>query len=183
MNRLNSLAISHKNGGGNFDASELASGGYAAKKGRLASFFGVVLAALLVFSAPCLLSSCSNAEDEEEDSPTTADYQGLLTAHHWEVTTASERLGAFWLDAMEADAYYCQLSADSIYFSEGETVNLFDDEGNVKSEFQITPCGKYPYAVKGNEIKINNQTFNINNAEADTFVLENEGWRLVLKSK
>lgn len=134
-----------------------------------------------VFLAPCTLTSCSSDSDQEDTSQ--QDYQALLTAHDWEISEAAECVGGFWLDVKEVDAY-CSFAADSVYCSEGETVNHFDEDGKVtESKYEITPCGKYPYAVKGDEIKIDNQTFKITSTATDTFVLENEDWRLVLEKK
>lgn len=192
MTTYKSLAFSPINGGGNFERSELAKdshvsaqGLWATIKGRVASFLLAMLLVLFVFSGALSLTSCSSNDDDEQTVP-QVDYQALLTAHEWEITTAKQSLGAFWTDALLADAYYCQLSADSIIFSEANVVNNFDYEGNVKSEYEITPCGKYPYAVKGDEIKIGNQTFIIKHNQSTTdssFILQNEEWMLVLKKK
>ena len=75
MIRLNTLAVSHKIGGGNFGHSRLTPGANATKKGRPASFFGVLPAVLFVFSAPWLLSPFSG--DEEDSTPATADYPSV----------------------------------------------------------------------------------------------------------
>lgn len=185
MKRHNTLAFSRKNGGGNFEGSELALGFYAILKGRLASFLGVLLAVLFVFSAPLVLSSCSS-DDEAKDSPTTTDYQSLLTSHDWEITSANQRLGGILIDMKEADTY-CHFSTDSIFFSEGEMVNSFDDEGKVtKSEYKFTSIGSLPYLIKGDKIQIDKQTFTITNNNQSTessLAIANEDWELVLKNK
>lgn len=142
-----------------------------------------MLVVLFVFMSALTLSSCSSDNEKEEESPIPADYKSLLTSHDWEITEAAECVSGFWLDAKDVDAYCC-FTADSVYCSEGETVNYFDDDGKVtESKYEITLCGKYPYAVKGDEIKIDNQTFKITSTAPDAFVLENEDWRLVLEKK
>lgn len=144
-----------------------------------------MLVVLFVFTAPLALSSCSS-NDEEEDAPATTDYQSLLTAHDWEITTANKLLSGFKIDMKEADTY-CHFTPDSIVFSEGEMVNYFEDEGKVtKSEYQISPISRLPYYINGDKIKIDNNIFTIikNQSAADSsLILENEEWELVLKNE
>lgn len=144
-----------------------------------------MLVVLFVFTAPLALSSCSS-NDEEEDSPASSDYQSLLTAHDWQITSANQRLSGFMIDMKEADTY-CHFTPDSIVFSEGETVNYFEDEGKVtKSEYRISPISRQPYYINGDEIKIDNHIFKItiNQSAADSsLILENEEWELVLKNE
>lgn len=140
----------------------------------------MVVAVLFVFLSFCSLSSCSS--DKEEENP-TLNYQPILTSHDWEIASASERIKGLLVDVKDADAY-CRFSSDSIYFTEVEEVNTFDEEGKItQTEYKETSCGNYPYTIKAQEIKINKQNFNIKSADTKTFVLENEGWRIVLKNK
>ena len=190
MNRRNTLAFSHKNGGGNFEGSKLALAIHALTKpakGRLASFFSVMLVVLFVFTAALSLSSCSSGDEEVEDSPIPADYQSMLTAHDWEITTAAQKLGGFLIDQKEADLY-CHFSPDSVFFAEGAMVNYFDYDGKVtKSQYEYSPLGGAPYHMKGEQIKIENETFTITNNDksqaSSSLILENEEWRLVLEKK
>ncbi len=192
MNKYNNLIIRNIIGGGNLGASKLAKTLHAFAPGRLPSFSQTVAVALFVFAGLPALSSCSGGDDydtqrkAQETAPASPDYAALLTAPDWTVVSAKQRLGSFWANATDAEDCYCHLSADSIDFSKGETVNYFDEEGNIKEVYEVTPCGKYPYAVTGNEIQISNQTFiiTINTQRADsTLVLDNQDWKLELAKK
>ncbi len=155
---------------------------FAPAKGQLPSLVRAMAVVPFMFLATFALSSCSSdGEEEKEVSPST-DYKALLTAHEWEIASAGQRIGGFFVDVKEADAF-CRVTADSIYFSQGEETNYFDGEGHIKTRYEITPCGSYAYSMKGEEIKISDQTFNINSATDSTLVLMNEGWKLVLKNK
>ena len=146
-----------------------------------------MLVVLFAFTAAFSLSSCSSDNNEEEDSPIPADYRSLLTANDWEITMAAQRLKGFLIDQKEADLY-CHFSTDSVFFSEGAMVNYFDYEGKVtKSQYEYSSIGGAPYFIKGNQIKIENETFTISNynqsQDASSLILENEEWELVLKKK
>lgn len=182
------LAASRQNGGGNFDSSRLAlglraliKGRLSLVKGRLSSFSGVMVAVLFAFIGTLALTSCSDDKEEPLAEPNYAD---LLRAHDWEIYSAYQHITAnFELDVKDVDFAFCHLSADSIYFTTGETVTYFDANGKVvKTQYEVNPCGSYPYAVADDKIKIDNQTFKITST-THTFVLENEGWTLVLKKK
>ena len=193
MKQRNTLAFSRKNGGGNFDQSELTvglhtykEGQFASNEGRLSAFLETLVVVLFVFTSALPLTACSSSDEEAGDSPTAADYQSLLTAHDWEVTQAAQRLNGFLIDQKEADLY-CHFSPASVFFSEGAMVNYFDDEGKVtQSRYEYSPIGGAPYFIKGEQIEIEDQGFNINekiNNGDSLFVLANEEWKLVLKKK
>ena len=114
-----------------------------------------MVVALFVFS----FFSCSS--DEETGKTTFFDYKTAFTAHEWEISSAEQHLGYLLLDVKEAPTY-CRFTSDSIYFSEKEMVYHFDADGKItKSGYEISPCGSYPYTIKDDEIKIENQIFTI----------------------
>ena len=171
----NSLTISLL-GGGNSEESELASSHAALIRGRLLSYFYAMVVALFVFS----FFSCSS--DEETEKSTFFDYKTAFTAHEWEISSAEQHLGYLLLDVKEAPTY-CRFTSDSIYFSEKEMVYHFDADGKItKSGYEISPCGSYPYTIKDDEIKIENQIFTITSTDS-SYVFSNADWRLVLINK
>lgn len=171
----NSLTISLL-GGGNSENSELASSHAALIRGRLLSYFYAMVAALFVFS----FFSCSS--DEETEKSTFFDYKTAFTAHEWELWKAEGRLGALKIDIKEAPTY-CRFTTDSVYFTEKEMVYHFDEGGKlVHGEYEISPCGSYPYTIKDDEIKIDDQIFTITSTDS-SYVFSNADWRLVLINK
>lgn len=138
---------------------------------------------LFAFIFTCLFSSCSSDSDaieEEKEKTSLVNYQATFTSHEWEIISAQERLGDFWIDIKDADAY-CRFTADSVYFTEGAW-NYHFEGSQVKGSYEITPRGNYPYTIEESNIKIDNQTFMITSQDSD-LVLRNEDWRLVLKNK
>ena len=171
----NSLTVSLL-GGGNSGETELASSHAVLIRGRLLSYFYAMLVALFMFS----FFSCSS--DEETEKSKFFDYKTAFTAHEWEISSAEQHLGYFLVDVKETPTY-CRFTNDSIYFSEKEMVYHFDADGKItKSGYEISPCGSFPYAIRDNKIKIDKQTFTITSA-GDSYVFDNDEWRLVLINK
>ena len=171
----NSLTVSLL-GGGNSGETELASSHAVLIRGRLLSYFYAMVVALFVFS----FFSCSS--DEENEKSKFFDYKTAFTAHEWEISSAEQHLGYFLADVKETPTY-CRFTSDSIYFSEKEMVYHFDADGKItKSGYEISPCGSYPYAIQDNKIKIDKQIFSITST-GDSYVFDNDEWRLVLINK
>lgn len=181
MKTNKSLTICQLFGGGNFEPSRLTRTIYAYfshAKGRLSSFITAVAVVLFVFSVPVLTSCSSDTDDGTE----AVDYQSLLSAQEWEVTEACQSFGGFWIDMRESDTF-AQFADGNIIFTQGETVNYFDNTGKVtKTEYEIIPLGQIVYTLEGDEIKIGNTIFKITRT-TDSLILQSEGWRLVLKTK
>ena len=115
-------------------------------------------------------------------NPLFFDYKTAFTAHEWELWKAEGRLGALKIDIKEAPTY-CRFTTDSVYFTEKEMVYHFDEGGKlVHGEYEISPCGSYPYTIKDDEIKIENQIFTITSTDS-SYVFSNADWRLVLINK
>jgi hypothetical protein len=137
-----------------------------------------VAVVLFVFSV-AVLTSCSSDTD---DGTEAVDYQSLLSAQEWVVTEACQSFGGFWIDMRESDTF-AQFADGNIIFTQGETVNYFDNTGKVtKTEYEIIPLGQIAYTLEGDEIKIGNTIFKIT-CTTDSLILQSEGWRLVLKTK
>lgn len=179
---------SRKIGGGNFGNPELAFGQRAPSKGRLSSFLPAVAVALFV----CLgvLASCSSGEGEREgeENPApvgTVNYLPRLIAHQWEVASAYQRMGDFYFDVLMNNAY-CRFSADSVFFTLGNTVTYFDYEGKVTSEgFEATDSCAYAYSAIGDKIRIGKETFTITPLDGDStqLSLEGEEWWFTVKER
>lgn len=91
-------------------------------------------------------------------------------------------LRRFWIDMRESDTF-AQFADGNIIFTQGETVNYFNNTGKVtKTEYEIISLGQIAYTLKGDEIKIGNTIFKITRT-TDSLILQSEGWRLVLKTK
>lgn len=136
-----------------------------------------------MFIFTCLFSSCSSDNEgieEERGKTSLVNYQATFTSHEWEISSAQERLGDFWIDIKDADTY-CHFTADSAYFTEGAW-NYHFEGSQVKGSYEITPRGIYPYTIEESNIKIDNQTFMITSQDS-SLVLRNEDWMLVLKNK
>ena len=75
---------------------------------------------------------------------------------------------------------YCQFSYNKVSFTKEVIQHSFDgtSEGT-----KIVPAGEYSYAVKEGTITIDNQIFTVSIINDDSLVLQNEGWKVVLKSK
>lgn len=193
MNNYNCMKLNNLIGGGKLATSKLATTLHAYAPGRLPSFSATVAVALFVSLSLGGLSSCSGddeldalGKEKTEDStpPAAPDYASLLPSHGWTVASAKQRIGSFWVDALEAENCNCNFSADSVFITTGSSVNHFDGEGNVTIKYEIAEHGKYRYAVTGEQIQIAEQTFTItlNAQNADTvLVLDNQDWRLELK--
>lgn len=98
------------------------------------------------------------------------------------MTEACQSFGGFWIDMRESDTF-AQFADSNIIFTQGETVNYFDNTGKVtKTEYEIIPLGQIAYTLEGDEIKIGNTIFKITRT-TDSLILQSEGWRLVLKTK
>lgn len=110
------------------------------------------------------------------------DLKTKISAHEWAISKAYQRVGNLTLD-VDAGTVYCQFTADSVYFSEEKTVTEIDEEGKIlQTSTEIVPHGHYAYIIKENKILIDNQTFTIS-TPTDSFVLENEDWKIVLVAK
>ena len=75
---------------------------------------------------------------------------------------------------------YCQFSYNKVSFTKEVIEYSFDgtSEGT-----KIVPAGEYSYAVKEGTITIDNQIFTVSIINDDSLVLQNEGWKVVLKGK
>ena len=138
----------------------------------------IVLAVFLIFG----FSSCSSddsVEGEELTSTRVSDLNALLVSHDWEVTEASSLSGIASFNVLNGRTY-CQFSYNKVSFTKEVIQYSFDgtSEGT-----KIVPAGEYSYAVKEGVITIDNQIFVISIINDDSLVLQNEGWKVVLKSK
>ena len=75
---------------------------------------------------------------------------------------------------------YCQFSYNKVSFTKEVIEYSFDgtSEGT-----KIVPAGEYSYAVKEGTITIDNQIFTVSIINDDSLVLQNEGWKVVIKGK
>ena len=75
---------------------------------------------------------------------------------------------------------YCQFSYNKVSFTQEVLQYSFDgtSEGT-----KIVPAGEYSYAVKEGNITIDNKIFKVSIINDDSRVRQNEGWKVVLKSK
>ena len=138
----------------------------------------IILAVFLIFG----FSSCSSDDSIEEAEPTAtraSDLNALLVSHDWEVTEASSIIGLATCDMLNGRTY-CQFSYNKVSFTKEVIQYSFDGtpEGT-----KIVPAGEYSYAVKEGTITIDNKIFTVSIINDDSLVLQNEGWKVVLKSK
>ena len=83
----------------------------------------------------------------------------------------------------QGGSHLLPFTTDSVYFTEKEMVYHFDEAGKlVHGEYEISPCGSYPYTIKDDEIKIENQIFTITSTDS-SYVFSNADWQLVLINK
>lgn len=142
-------------------------------KGRISAWIQALVFVLFMFS----FSACSSDENEPK-----IDYKSQFSAHKWVVSEAIKRVGDLSILVSEGSAH-CQFTADSVFFSEEEEVTEIDGEGKILQSYsQLSPRGSYLYAIKNDQITINDQTFQITSKD-QSVLLENGKWRFVLKEE
>lgn len=176
-------SIKNHFGGGDFAQAKLTPVHTGLTSGRLSPFAKMVAVALFAFMAGGGVCSCSGSDGEEQAaSAPVPDYSKLLTQHEWRLSSAEQNN-----IVMPAGDFYFRFTADSLFCTQGEEVNYFDQDGNVThTAYELTLMGRYPYYIKGDELQVDTQTLHIteNIQGTDTLlVLKNKAWRLVLKKK
>ena len=163
-------------GGGNFGSSKLTSNHCVLTKGRISAWIHALIFVLFMFS----FSACSS--DENAENEPKIDYKSQFSAHKWVVSEAVKRVGDLSILVSEG-SIHCQFTADSVFFSEEEEITEIDGEGKIlQSYIKLSPRGSYLYAIKNDQITINDQTFQITSKE-QSVLLENGKWRFVLKEE
>ena len=163
-------------GGGNFGSSKLTSNHCMLTKGRISAWIHALVFVLFMFS----FSACSS--DENAENEPKIDYKSQFSAHKWVVSEAVKRVGDLSILVSEG-SIHCQFTADSVFFSEEIKITEIDGDGKILQSYsQLSPRGSYLYAIKNDQITINDQTFQIT-SKGQSVLLENGKWRFVLKEE
>ncbi len=165
-------------GGGSPQIFGLVSRAVSGALGRISS--AAWPAAAVFFASLCVLASCSADEGDAPASP-QSDYSLLLPHRDWEVTTAAQRVTpTVAVDVRETETH-CRFTGDSVRFSLVGLSVHFDADGTVTQSVDTVPYAAYPYTLHADRIQIDTQLFTITPTPDSTLVLENDGWRLVLR--